>query len=236
VIKRRLNNFKPQWKAQMKQQCSLILIGLLALPHLSGTPVLGARDSQASAPQKMEDAIDAWVRDNHDLALGMVFQDDCTATKDVRWISCVRMVPGHPDELEYALSVEKRYDGTIRAHISRPKAQSVYVQLRKLRKEHPHASVGELSKLVEVESQTGDQRRFPALARLADEFEKIRFSPVLSNELMMDATQYRFRVRLFSGEQMEVILSGPGSGSPHQPQALIQWAESAREMLSSVFH
>jgi hypothetical protein len=220
----------------MKQRCILILIGLLALPHISGTSALGVRHSQVNTPQKTEDAIDAWVRDNHDLALGMVFQDDCTATKDVRWISCIRVVPGHPDELEYALSVEKRYDGTIRAHISRPKAHSVYTQLRTLRKEHPHASVGDLAKLVLVESQAGDQRRFPGLARLADEFETIRFSPVLSEEIMMDATQYRFRIRSFSGELMEVSLNGPGSGSPHQPQALIQWAESAREMLSSVFH
>jgi len=48
-----------------------------------------------------------------------------------------------------------------------------YTQLCKLKKDPPAASVGDLAKLIEVESQTGDQQKFPALVHLADEFEKL---------------------------------------------------------------
>jgi len=220
----------------MKRQCYLALIWLLAFSYVPGALVLAAPSSpRSSAPQETRDAIEGWVRDNYDLALDLVFQDRCAASKDVRWIGCVRIGPGYPSELEYALSVEKSYSGTILARVTRPRAQSVYTQLCKLKIVHPAASVGDLAKLVEVESQTGDQQRFPALVRLAGEFEKLQLSPVLPDEIMMDATKYVFRSRSFSGDQMELVLRGPGPSAPHQPQPVIQWAESAKEMLVSAF-
>jgi len=220
----------------MKRQYCFVLIWLLALTYIPSAPVLAAPASpQASAPQATQDTTEGWARNNYDLALDLVFQDRCTASKDVRWIACVRMVPGYPSEIEYTLSVEKSYSGTILARVTRPRTQSIYTQLCKLKKDHPAASVGDLAKLIEVESQTGDQQKFPALVRLADEFEKLRFSPVLPDEIMMDATKYVFRSKSFSGDQMELVLRGPGPSAPHQPQPVIQWAESAREMLASAF-
>jgi hypothetical protein len=131
--------------------------------------------------------------------------------------------------------VEKRYGGTIFVQIARPKSRSIRARLRERKKEHPDGSVGDLTKLIELESQAGDQRRFPGLVGLANEFERIRFSPILSDEIIMDATEYTFRTRSLSGEQMELILHGPGPSAPAQPHALIQWAESAKAMLASTF-
>ena len=51
-----------------------------------------------------------------------------------------------------------------------------------------------------------------------------------------NATQYHFRVRSFSGDQMELALHGPGSAAPRQPPIVSQWAESARKILGSAFH
>jgi hypothetical protein len=221
----------------MKQRSFFALIGLVALSQISGTPVPSRSSfSQANVPEESRSTSDSWVRDNYDRALDLVLENRCTASKHARWITCIRIVPGHPTELEYSLSVEKQYDGTVLAHVTRPKAHSVYTQLCERKKEHPRASVGDLTRLIALESQAGDQRRFPSLVHLADEFEKIRFSAILSDEIMMDPTQYRFRVRSFSGDQMELALQGPGSGAPSQPQILIQWAESAREMLASAFN
>ena len=220
----------------MKRQYCFVLIWLLALACIPSVPVLAAPSSpQASVPQETQDTTEGWARDNYDLALDLVFQDRCTASKDVRWVACVRMVPGYPSEIEYTLSVEKSYSGTILARVTRPRTQSIYTQLCKLKKDHPAASVGDLAKLIEVESQTGDQQKFPALVRLADEFEKLRLSPILPDEIMMDATKYVFRSKSFSGDQMELVLRGPGPSAPRQPQPVIQWAESAREMLASAF-
>ncbi|HKM81567.1 MAG TPA: hypothetical protein VJY15_11470 [Candidatus Acidoferrum sp.] len=220
----------------MKRQRCLVLIWVLAVSCVWGTPVPAASSSpRASAPQETQDTIDGWARDNYDLTLDLVFRDRCAALKDVRWIACVRIVPGYANEIEYTLSVEKSYGGTILAHITRPKGQSVYSQLCRRKKERPHASVGALARLIKLESQAGDQRRFPGLVSLADEFEKIRFSPVPPDELMMDATRYRFCIRSFSGDKMEILLRGPGPTAPGQPLILIQWAESVRELLASAF-
>lgn len=220
----------------MKWQRSIVLLALLMLPLIAGAPVLARRSPQANAAGETKAAIDGWARGNYGRALDLVFRDRCTSPSDALWLACIRILPGHQNEIEYSLSMERRYGGTILAHITRPKTQSVYTELYEGKKEHPLASVNELTKLIQVESQAGDQRRFPGLVHLADEFERIRFSPTLTAELMLDATRYRFRVWVLGGDQMELILHGPGSAAPHQPQPLIQWAESAREMLARAFN
>lgn len=150
-------------------------------------------------------------------------------------MSCVRIVPAFKDDIEYSLSVEKRYNGRLFAWVVRPKNHSIYGQLYELKKKQPKASVNELAKLIEVESYAGDQRRFPRLADLANEFETLRLSPVLSDEIMMDPAEYTFRVLSSSGENMLFTLYGPGSEAPVQPRGPIQWAESARAMLAAAF-
>ena len=219
----------------MNLQRSIALLALVMLPLIAGAPVLAQRSPQANAAGETEGAIDGWARENYGRALDLVLRDRCAPT-DALWRACISILPGHQDEIEYSLSVERRYGGTILAHITRPKTQSVYTGLYEGKKGHPLASVNELTKLIQVESQAGDQRRFPRLVHLADEFEKIQFSPTLPNELMMDATKYLFHVRSYWGDRMDLILSGPGSAAPHQPQPLIQWAESAREMLARAFN
>jgi hypothetical protein len=223
----------------MKRPCRLVLIWLLTVSCVSGTRALAAPSSpRGSAREEIQDTTDGWARDNYDLVLDVVFQDSCAASKEpgeVRWIACVRIVPGYPTELEYGLSVEKSYGGTVSAHVTRPRAESIYTQLCRLKKEHPAASASNLARFIELETQAGDQQRFPALLRFADEFEKIRFSPVLPDELLMDATRYVFCSKSSSGNQMELVLRGPGSSAPRQPQPLLQWVESVRQMLASSF-
>src|SRR5262249_6298220 len=65
-----------------------------------------------------------------------------------------------------------------------------------------------------------------------DEFEKIRFSPVLSDVLMTDPTKYMFRVEAYWGERMELVLYGPGRSAPHQPSPMLEWVERLRRLLS----
>lgn len=199
------------------------------------TPVLWALGSRALSAQEIKDSVESWTRENYGRALDLVFQDACATSKEARWFSCVRSLPGHKDEIEYSFLLEKRYDGTVFARIARPKAQSIYRQLRQRKEQNPLGSVGDLAKLIQIESQVGDQQRFGRLAELATDFEKLRVSPIPADEIIMDATEYRFRVRSSSGK-MNITLRGPGSAAPHQSQALIQWAESLRITLASAFH
>lgn len=217
--------------------CWVAISSILAVWLASAAPEPHASQSPAS------DTVDAWARENYTRALELGLPNRCAEpdllngerTSHTKWMSCVRIVPAFKNEIEYSLSVEKRYDGTLFAYVARPKGQSIYAQLCEHKKEHPKASVNELTKLIETESRSGDQRRFPALANLANDFEKLQLSPVVSDEIMLDATEYRFQIRSFSGEHMEAVMIGPGSAAPHQPRALIQWAESTREMLASAF-
>lgn len=215
------------------KRCSLVLLVLFVLAR-THTPLLAALQSKADP--KGNDTIDGWARDNYHRALDLLLPDRCASAIDARWLACVRIVPPFRNEIEYLLSVQRQLDGSIFAQITRPKAHSIYVQLRQRRKEHAQVPLAELAKLIEIETQAGDQRRFPQLADLANEFEGLRLSPVLSDEIMMDPTQYRFRVRSFAGERMELTLDGPGSGAPVQPPGLIRWAESVRKTLASAFN
>jgi len=199
------------------------------------TPVLRALASRALSAQEIKDSVDSWTRENYGRALDLVFQDACATSKEARWFSCVRSLPGHKDEIEYSLLLERRYDGTVFARTARPKAQSIYRQLYQRKEENPRGSVGDLAKLIQIESQVSDQQRSGRLVELATDFEKLRVSPIPADEIIVDATEYRFRISSSSGE-MNIVLRGPGSGAPHQSQALIQWAESLRNTLASAFH
>ena len=222
----------------MKRNRGITLIRLLSFSGvlLTVSVILGGHASLTTGQTAPKDPPETWAKSHYEQALDAVFHDRCATPTDARWISCIRIVPGHPNEIEYSLTVEKRYDGTIFARITRPKAQSVHTQLRERKKEHPRVPVAELAQLINLESREGDQRAFPGLVRLADELEKVRLSPLLSDETIMDATEYRIRVRSFSGDQMDLILRGPGSDSSHQPEVPIQWAESVRQLLAGAFH
>jgi len=138
------------------------------------------------------------------------------------------VIPGHQTELESLFWLDRRYDGAVHARVTRPHGASIYTQLVKLKSDHPDASAAELAGLIAVETREDDQRTLPALARLADEFEKIRLSPALSDEIMMDPTRYFVRVESASGEQLELVVYGPGSTAPHQPNPLLTWVEELR--------
>lgn len=66
---------------------------------------------------------------------------------------------------------------------------------------------------------------------LAANFEKIRISPVLSDELMMDATEYHLHIQSSAGVSLELTLYGPGPQEPHQPPGLVQRADLVRASL-----
>ena len=222
----------------MQRRNGFLLAGLLGVVCVWNMPAQPLFSPQLSTESgESQDATDGWVRDNYGAVLNVVLHDRCSArheATDPHWIVCVRINPGYETDLEYTLSVERRYDGTAFASITRAKSQSIYTQLYKLRKKRPTASASDLAKSIVVETQAGDQQRFPALQQFADEFEEIRFSPVLPDELMMDATEYVFLSKS-SGNQMELVLGGPGSSAPRQPHPLLQWAESLRQMLASSF-
>lgn len=216
----------------MKPRSWFALICFLVFATIAVAPAVRARASRAAAAQEDKDSVDSWTRENYRRALDLVFQDTCASATHVRWLACIRIVPGHNDEIEYSFFLEKRYDGRVFARIARPKAQSIYRQLRQRKEQNPHGSVGDLAKLINIELQVGDQQRFRRLAELASDFEELRFSPIPADEIIMDATEYRFRISSSSGE-MDVTLRGPGSEAPHQSQPIIRWAESARRLLAS---
>ena len=122
-------------KAQMKR-CSLVLLVMFVLAR-THTPLLAALQSKADP--KGNDRIDSWARDNYHGALDLLLPDRCASAIDARWLACVRIVPPFRNEIEYLLSVQRQLDGTIFAQINRPKAHSIYVQLRERRKEHAQA-------------------------------------------------------------------------------------------------
>jgi len=218
----------------------LVWLAYVWLAMLSGAAVSGSYLWRSGAPQDTKDSVDGWVRGNYTRVLDLALRNRCSEdpvqarrAMDARWLACVRIVPAFKNENESSASLEKRYDGTLFAQLVRPKGHSVYVQLRERKKQQPSESPAGLAKLIEIESTSGDQRRFPGLSRLADEFEKMQVSPVLSDELMMDATEYRFSIRAPYGESLDLTLLGPGAAAPRQPPGLIQWAESLKETFAT---
>lgn len=222
----------------MKQLTFFILFWLLTASCGTFMHPLAASVPASCEPQDTNNATDTWIEENYNLVVALAFQESCTGrikSSSMRWIVCVRIIPAYPSELESAVSVERSYDGTILARVARPWMQSIRMQLHGLKQDHPTATAGDLAKLIVLETKEGDQQKFPTLRRLVDDFEKIRFSPALSDELMMDATKYIFHSKSFSGEQLDLALQGPGPSAPHQPHPMLEWVEALRRALGGSF-
>lgn len=220
----------------MKPRYRFALIWVIAVFATSVDPHALQPSPRPIVQRVSKDAVDGWTRENYSQALDLLLPDSCASPIDARWLSCIRIVPSDKNESEYALSLRRQLDGKLSAQIFRPKGLSIYAQLRKRKTEHPHASFGDLAKLIVIESRSGDQSQFSGLEQVGEKFEELRISPVLSDEVMMDPTEYRFRFRSFAGETMEVILNGPGSTVAHQSQPLIAWAESVKKSLMQSFN
>jgi hypothetical protein len=211
----------------------MITLQVVGVPAQGATPSLFANQAQEA-----QETTYRWVQDNYHTVVDLALKTSCDSAMGSRaahWATCVQIIPGHREELEYVLSLEQHYDGTIVASITRSKGQSVYTQLSELREKHPGASSGELAKSVMLETRTVTEQEFPGLRRLASDFQKIQVSPVADTGLAMDATEYGFHSRTDWGNRMEIVLSGPGSSARRQPLPLLEWVESFRGQMVGFF-
>ena len=189
--------------------------------------------SQTKAQQKT--STDDWVQKNYAGALETVFQNVCAplaSPKGARWTACIHITPAFRHERETIVYLEKSYEGTIEARASRAKDQSIYDQLLSLRQENPNASLPDLCRLVQVSLLRGDQRRFPKLLELSNEFEKLQISLALSDELISDPTKYYLHVRSYTGNELDVTLYGSETNLSQKSDALLRWEYEVSALLT----
>jgi|GEM_PF-2498251 len=195
---------------------------------------IGSCPRHAEAAQDRE--IDRWVQANYAAALNYLLPmgkiEPEKFPQNIRWIVTVRILPpfGAP---EYRLSLRKTYEGKVEAEVASAKGGSVLSQLQALRKKYPDSTLEKLVELVSVQRWTISQDDLAELRQLAIDFEVIRLSPVLPDELRMDETGYEFWIQSLWGNQMEVRLSGPGSSAKKQPYPLLQWVEAFRRVVEA---
>lgn len=202
--------------------CASQLCMVSAFSQENGQPKMDGRDSHS-------------IGGEYGSVLNLVLQDRCGpahVSGKIRWVVCVRIIPGFQNEMEFTLSLEKYYDGTIRAYATRPKAKSIYLQLSGLRSKYPAASPREISGHIAVESMNFDQRDIPQLRLFADQFERIRLSPVPDDAIWNDATKYDFRMESITNDSIDYAIMGPGGSTAHQPNDLLSWTESIKRLIA----
>lgn len=217
----------------MKRRWFTLSVVALVMFPIASRELHGARRPNTQA--QSSDASDTWAREHYASALDQVFGNACPSLTDseqrVRWLVCIRVVPSGTSDVESALSLQRFYDGKVAASATVAKGSSVFAQLRELHRAYPTASAEELARHISVERRVRSSEELAALRKLADELEEIRLSPVLADQLMMDATKYEFYSESLYGNQLRLIVYGPGSKAPRQPHPLLSWAESLRQVL-----
>jgi len=208
--------------------CILVAFAFLrahAMPQQSTNQDAGARSSAQFSEY-----------DDRSAAVAIAVKDRCAPSRDfkgVRWIACVRIVDAFEKDFEYVISIERRYDGTVEIHAARPVGHSVAQQLNTLRSTNSHAALRTLAQAMSVESFSADQRKWPFVGTLAEQFEAIRISPVPMDALYSDSTSYFVRVYApeLLREHHEFEVEGPGPAALHQPDPLLEWVETMRKAL-----
>ncbi len=108
---------------------------------------------------------------------------------------------------------------------------SIGTQLRYLRKEHPDASIDQLTQMLCLQKWTTTSRQSQILAKSAADFEKIRISPVMPVTLILHPIRYQLWSQSLWGNRVEFSLDGPGPDGTKQSHPLLQWMEDVRRNL-----
>lgn len=177
-----------------------------------------------------EDA-ELWASQNYVKVIDAVLpNEDVESDKfpeNIRWIAGVRIVPSR-ESSEFKFTLHRFYDGRVSAFISKPKNAPIKTQLRELKRENPSDTVERIIKRVVIQHWTLTNEKCPQLKQLVKRFDSLRISPVLNDELMVDAVSYVVWSQAQWGDQVQLRLHGPGPSAQRQPYALIQWVEDFR--------
>jgi hypothetical protein len=146
-------------------------------------------------------------------------------------VACVHISPAFNEQPEFVFSVERYYGGKTIVYAQWPKEQSVYEQIKILKRTHWTATIPEIASMISVESLVLDNDKCSLAKAIADRFELLKFSAVPGDTLFADATSYSIRVVSLSGELAEFDLTGPGPAAKTQPEPLLDWAEHTRRSL-----
>lgn len=149
----------------------------------------------------------------------------------VKWIITVRTMPPH-GRPEQAFTLAKKYDGGVEATLTIVKGASIKSQLRQLHVTYPEKTSQELANLISIERRTVTQVQCRQLRQRAASAETLSFSPVLPDELRVDETGYEIWSQSLYGNQLTVLLGGPGPGAKVQTHPLLRWAEETIRILS----
>jgi len=177
-----------------------------------------------------EDA-ELWASQNYVKVLEAVLPSvDIESDKfpeNIRWSAGVRIVPSR-ESSEFKFTLHRFYDGRVTAFISEPKNAPIKTQLRELKRDSPSDTVERIIERVVIQHWTLTNEKCPQLKQLVKRFDSLRISPVLNDELMLDAVSYVVWSQAQWGDQVQLRLRGPGPSAQRQPYPLIQWVEDFR--------
>lgn len=212
------------------QMTKYSLITLLTLLGLACYAYARPREALRVSARARQD-VEVWVEQNYVKVLDAVLPNEDFAVEkfpeNIRWVASVRIVPSY-DDFEFKFSLQRAYDGRVVAYVSAPQKVPIKAQVRELKRDHPNATLEEIIKLISVQHWTLTQERCPQLSQSAKQFESVKVSPSLNDELMLDAVSYSIWSQAQWGDRMQVRLRGPGPKARKQSYPLLQWAETFR--------
>lgn len=152
--------------------------------------------------------------------------------KDVKWVVTVRVMPPF-DNAESYLTVRRSYGGNCQVVVTAPNGASILKQLRGVLKQHPNMKTDEIARQISLSRRTATDSTCPRLKQVVSQFESIRMTPVLPDQLIVDATTYEFWIESLWGNRMHVLLAEPGSTAGRRADPLAAWADSIGSILDA---
>jgi hypothetical protein len=182
---------------------------------------------QSVTRQSLED----WVASNYSTIIDSLFPMRDTGfagmQRDIRWRMTARITNGLSDSVtSWSLSV--RYNEEIEFTLASSDGESLLEELKKIKREHEDYGINQVAAAVRVNRRNIFSKECPELKTVAKNYESIRMSPELPQELIMDASVYDLMYESQYGNTLRVKYYGPGSRVKIQTNPLISWAEDVR--------
>jgi len=180
--------------------------------------------------QSLED----WVASNYSIIIDSLFamrdKGFAEVPRGIRWRIAARITNGLSGSVIF-WSLSVRYNEEIDFTLTSSDNGSLLEEVKKIKKEHEAYSIKQVAESVPVSRKSISSMECPELKTVAKNYESIRISPALPQELIMDASVYDLMYESQYGNILRVKYYGPGSEVNFQSNALIGWTEDVRRIV-----
>ena len=147
----------------------------------------------------------------------------------LHWEIKVRIEDSSADPLMIIL--RKYYSGDVNVTTIQVLGKPLQDQVSDIMSANPMANITKVANRIKLRHTKIDDKKYPALLKLAEEYESLSIKAILPDVLRMHGTEYNILSESLYGNNIQILYNGPGPDANVQEVPVIDWVERLRRLV-----